>query len=267
MSYEYSENLTGLRPPPPGQDSDSSLCVNSGKTQNYSAVPRRSSGKEIYENTSINIQGSYTDDMIAPLGFEPEGSATKPNFCEGNSSLLYFISDKNGYSLFREYLRGHKQESLLDFWQSCVEFKRLANTGSSLASPKAISTYDNYLHSKHVCASILHDAVRAKLKHKLSSRQPFNETLFDNAKDCIFQYMNDIHYGKFLASDIYKRFDVSKGIQLKDRVSTKNVSRSGAKGLPPLPEEKVFEQNRGNWACIDVHPRPLGRTGVDEREG
>ncbi len=264
MSNKYCDNLTGLRPAPPGQDSDSSLCIDSGKTVNYSAVPRRSSGKDMYENTGN--KGSYTDGMIAPLGFEPEGSATKPNFCEGNSSLLDFITDRSGYSLFREYLRQHKHEALLDFWQSCEEFKRLANTGSNLASPKANSTYNNYLHSKHLCASILQDVVRAKVKHKLGSGHPLNETLFDQAKNCILEYMNDVHYGKFLGSDICIRSDVSKAIQLKDRVSTKNVSRFGAKGLPPLPEEKVFEQNRGNWASVDVHTRPLGRS-VDEREG
>ena len=266
MSNEYSENLTGLRPAPPGQDSDTSLCINPGKTQTYTAVPRRSSGKEIYENMSKNIKDSHTDDIIAPLGFEPEGSATKPNFCEGNLSLLDFITDRNGFLSFREYLRGQKYESLLDFWHSCGEFKQLANTGSNLASPKAISTYDNYLHSKHLCGNILQDPVRAKVKHKLASGQPLNEALFDNARDCIFQYMNDMHYGKFLASDIYKHFDVSKGTQLKDRVSTKNVSRLATKGLPPLPEEKVFVQNRGNCAAVDVHTRPLGR-GFDEREG
>ena len=261
MSNEYSDNLTGLRPAPPGQDSDSSLSINSGKTVNYSAVPRRPSSKDMYENTG----NKYTEDVIAPLGFEPEGSATKPNFCEGNLSLMDFISDRHGHSLFREYLREQKHESLLDFWQSCEEFKRLANTGSNLATPKANSTYNHYLHSKHLSASILPDAVRAKVKHTLTSGQP-NETLFDHAKDFILQYMNDCHYGKFLGSDIYMRSDVSKGTQSKDRVSSKNVSRFGAKGLPSLPEEKVFEQNRGNWPSTDVNARPLGRT-LDEREG
>lgn len=264
MSNEYIGNLTGRRPAPPGQDSDSSLCMDSEKTLDYSAVPRRPSNKDMCENRgSKNL---YADHIIAPLGFEPEGRATKPNFCEGNSSLLDFISDRNGYSLFREYLRRHKHESLLDFWQSCEEFKRLADAGSILATPKANSTYNNYLHSKHLCASFLQDGVRAKLKHKLSSGQPLNKTLFDHAKDCILQYMNDHHYGKFLGSDIYMRSDVSKGSQSKDRVSTKNASRLGGKALPPLLEEKVFEQSGCDWPANHVNTRGSGRT-VDEREG
>ena len=267
MSCDYSEpNVTGLRPAPPGQDSDSGVCSQSGKSLNYSPVPRRPSSKDMYENTG-KIQDSYSDDVIAPLGFEPEGSATKPNFCEGSSSLVDLISDRNGFTLFREYLREQKQESLLDFCQSCEEFKRLANTGSNLATPRASSIYNNYLHSKHLCANILKDDVyiRAKLKHQLGLGQPLSETLFDHAKHCILQYMNEFHYGRFLASDIYMRSDVSKGFQSKDRISAKSVSRFGPKSLPPLLEEKVYEQNPGNWHSPDVNTKPLGRA-IDERE-
>ena len=267
MSSDFSDaNLTGLRPAPAGQDSDSSVCSHSEKTLGYSPVPRRPSSKDMYENTG-DLKDSYTDDMIAPQGFEPEGSATKPKFCEGSSTFVDFISDRNGFALFREYLREQKHESLLDFCQSCEEFKRLANTGSNLATHKASSIYNNYLHSKHLCANILKDDVyiRAKLKHKLSGGQPLSETLFDHAKQCILQYITEFHYGRFLGSDIYMRSDVSKAFQSKDRISTKCVPRYGPKGLPPLLEEKVYEQNAANWPSPDVNTKPLGRA-VDDRE-
>ena len=263
MSSDYCDNVTGLRPAPPGQDSDSGICVNSSKTVNYSPVPRKPSSKDLHEHSGN--KDSYTDDMIAPLGFEPEGSATKPYFCEGNSSLLDFISDRNGYTLFREYLREQKHESLLDFWQSCEEFKQLANTGSTLATLKANATYNNYLHSKHLCASILQDNIRAKVKHKLGLGHALNETLFDQAKDCILRYMNSFHYGKFLGSDIYMHSDVSKGLQSKDRVSGKNASRFVPKGLAPLPEGKVFEQGSGTWPSVDINTIALAGQ-ADERE-
>ncbi|XP_028395429.1 axin-1-like [Dendronephthya gigantea] len=262
MSSDSAVNMTGSRPAPPGQDSDSSVSFDSTKIQSYSAIPRKPSSKESMGNIDV-----YTDEShIAPLGFEPEGSATKPTFCEGNSSLLDFISDRNGYSLFRKYLQEQNQESLLDFWQACVKFKRLANTGSNLATPTANSNYNNYMHSNHLCAGILQDVIRAKVKHSLSTRQPLSETLFDHAQDCILQYMNDFHYGKFLCSDIYTHSDVSKAILLKDRVSSKNVPRFISKGLPTLPEESVYEQHSGNWPSIDVNSRSVGRS-VDEPDG
>ena len=257
MSSDNVVNMTGSRPAPPGQDSDSSPCIDSRKVQNYSAIPRKPSSKEITGNMAL-----YTDEShIAPLGFEPEGSATKPKFCEGNSSLLDLISDRNGYSLFKHYLLELKQESLLDFWQACEKFKRLANTGSNLATPTASSIYNNYMHSNHLCAGILPDVIRAKLKHSLSSRQPLSENLFDLAQDCVLQYMGDFHYGKFLCSDIYANSDASK-----DRVSSKNVPRFGSKGLPTLPEETVYEQHSSSLGSVDVNSRSLGRS-IDKRDG
>lgn len=237
----------GLRPAPPGQDSGTLSCINFDKNEHYTAVPRRSSGKDTFESLASK------DEMLAPLGFEPEGSASKPNFCERASPLLEYILDPNGYATFREYLCEHDQETLLDFWRSCEEFRQLASTGSNLSIPKANATYSNYLQSKLLCARIIQGGIRAKIKHKLHSGQPLNDMLFDQAQESVLRYMNDIHYEMFLTSDIYKSY-----------ISKERVSRFESKCMPALPEEKIQEKSNGSWIVSDANTPPLGR---NNREG
>lgn len=262
-----------VRPAPPGQDVATSQSRSNKKQQmlrNYGSLPQKASSKEIYDSPS-DLSYEIDEERMAPLGFEPEGSATKPSFSEGCSSLQEMLFDRDGFEMLYEYLRLEKLESLLDFWRSCEEFRRLSKAGSNLATPTANAIYSNYMHKKHVCGSILHHPIRAKVKHKLNSGQPLSESTFDSAQEAIVSYIYDYHYTNFLRSDVYKP-SVSESVNtsIKVRVSNRATRFTGT-ALSPLPEEKVLafgeERNRGQWGSYDTATRSDGGQVDGEREG
>lgn len=264
------------RPAPPGQDSGISTTATSRaneKKTNFNAVRRRATtttSKESHES-ACNLKDKNDEENAAPLGFEPEGSATRPSFCEGCSSLQGLLSDRYGYEVFHEYLRLQNSESLLDFWRSCEKFRQLAKARSGLALPTANATYAKYMHKKLQCGSLLDDSIRAKVKHKLNSGQPLNELMFDSAQEAIFSYINEYFYASFIRSDVYKGFvgDEAAKIPTKDRVSTARSARFTGKALPTLPEEKVFEgaASHGQWTSCDPAIRSIERQADGMKEG
>lgn len=267
------------RPAPPGQDSgvtSTSSRASEKKTMplvpKFNAVPRRATTNKESHESPCNLKDEFDEEIAAPLGFEPEGSATRPSFCEGCSSLQGLLSDRYGYEVFYEYLRLQNSESLLAFWRSCEKFRQLAKARSGLALPTANTTYAKYMHKKLLCGSRIDDSIRAKIKHKLNSGQPLNESMFDSAQEAIFSYINDYFYASFIRSDVYKGFvsDEAVKIPTKDRVSTTARSaRFTAKALPTLPEEKVFEgdASHGQWTNCDPAIRSIGRQADGMKEG
>lgn len=237
-TYAFSTNL---RPPPPGEDSKESEKAKNSRLESLKresllsprATPRRSTKEGLIRT----FDSSSEEDKLAPLGFEPEGSAVgTPPYERWANSLQDLLTDPEGFSLFYDYLREELCELLLDFWRSCEGFRRMVPTSyRMLAAAKAI--YQKFIQNRSSVVLPIRDATRAKIARHHGD-QPVDSSLYDEAISEVLAHIKNSHYPKFLKSDIYRNY------ALNLRESPKEEKQGSSKFycgyLPTLPEEKEY---------------------------
>lgn len=239
---------TTMRPPPTGEDSNDTerskgnLLVSMRPDSFLSSprmTPRRFSKKE-----SIAMRGcsglETEEEKLAPLGFEPEGSAASTPQCERwPTSLNDMLMDCHGFNSFYHFLRQENSEILLDFWRASESFKRMAPISHEMrTSAKAI--FQKFIFSGSCDALEISDPTRTKIAQHVND-QPVDCGLFEEALSEVMANMKNNHYPRFMNTTLYKECIQSGGESPKvlcERYS--HTSRFHGGYLPTLPEEKVL---------------------------
>ena len=266
----FTENLpTSQRPPVPGEENENlsndgkgSQCSKSGDSsgggstirseKSPAATPRRSN---LYP-TDPNKKLAMTDDD-APLGFEPEGSASvTPPYTRWTESLHALLADDDGIRLFQEFLNQEHAVDPLLFWLATEGFKK-----KSAEDPKrtelAKVIYRRFVKVGGQQAVKISSANRTLIEECVR-KGSFDHTLFDNAQGEVEESIRETTYPLFLKSDLYVQYINNGGISPK---SSDGSSSSGNNSrlpgfLPTLPEDTELTDIPRD-EIVDKKPVPL----------
>ena len=243
-----AECPTTMRPPPTGEDSNDSERSKgnlpaSSKPESFLSSPRMTP-RRFSKKESITMRGysGLESDELAPLGFEPEGSAASTPQCERwPTSLSDMLMDCQGFNSFYQFLRQENSEILLDFWRASESFKRMAPISPEMrTTAKAI--FQKFIFAGSSDAVEISDTTRNKIAQHVND-QPVDCGLFEEALSEIMADMKNNHYPRFQNTSLYKESIQSGGESPKDicdRYSHAQTARFHAGYLPTLPEEKVL---------------------------
>lgn len=256
-SSASSEFPMNMRPAPAGsEDSAETLLAKqqsafSNKPEHFhgpSLTPRRLMNKQLI-NSHAFAHGS-DEDKLAPLGFEPEGIETcTPPVERWSSDLLDTLNTAEGFKLFYNYLQGKNCQILLEFWNDCEEYKRMAPTSPQVRSAAANAILQKYYQSKNYPLLEIRDATRSKISQQMND-SVVDCHLFDEALSMALSNMKNNYYPSFLAG-----FDSPKG--LYDRHC---VGKFHSGYLPPLLEEK--ELGLGDIEEDNFEQKSTRQTGI-----
>ena len=239
---------TNMRPPPTGEDSNDTErskgnLLASSKPESFLSsprmTPRRFSKKESI--TTHGYSGLESDEeKLAPLGFEPEGSAASTPQCERwPTSLSDMLMDCQGFDSFYQFLRQENSEILLDFWRISESFKRMAPISQEMRTiAKAI--FQKFIFAGSPDALEISDTTRNKIAEHVND-QPVDCGLFEEALTEVMAEMKNNHYPRFMNTNLYKECIQSGGESPKDVCERySQTARFHGRYLPTLPEEKVL---------------------------
>lgn len=248
----FTENLpTSQRPPVPGEENENSSndgkgsqCSKSGENsvrctndKSPAATPRRSNLYPHHHTLDPNRKRLVTDDE-APLGFEPEGSASvTPPYTRWTESLHALLGDDDGITLFKQFLNQEKAEDPLLFWLATEGFKK-----KSPEDPKrnelAKVIYRRFVKTGGQQAVKISAANRTLIEENVR-KGSYDHTLFDLAQGEVEESIRESTYPLFLKSDLYVQYINNGGVSPK---SSESNSSSGNNSrvpglLPTLPED------------------------------
>ena len=228
--------------------SSKSATSNKGEVSHSPAATPRKSNLEKGDTANTTLPHGFDgEDVEAPLGFEPEGSAANsPPYSENSTpphlkwaeNLTHLLEDSEGVSLFKEFLeleQGGSDE--LQFWFACQGLKRKADTGDVSNIVKVIfKTYVRF--DKVKCIS---KDTKKEITDRLSQKSKVDQCVFDQAQTEVEAYLRDVSYPAFLNSDLYVQYvnnyaDSPKSSHSSGSNSARPVSQSGL--LPVLHEDK-----------------------------
>lgn len=246
----------------------SGRSMGSNKGEINPATPRKSNiDKVSLPNVSCAGQG-YDDEMDAPLGFEPEGSAANsPPFTENSTppylkwaeSLYTLLDDRDGVQLFRTFL---VQEgigtSALDFWYACRGLKMKVEDGKAQQVIKVI--HKKFIKSEKL--PYLDAETKRDILLKINSEwnSDWNLTIFNDAQAQVEEFMKKDTYPLFLKSDLYVQYVSNQGESPKSSNSSSgsNSARPLSSGpLPTLKEDQELQQDDLVALYIDMGPPPI----------
>ena len=236
---EIDELPMNMRPAPAGSEDlaethpSKGIATSSNKHEliyGPSLTPRRVMNKQ-----SLNSGGfahSSDEDKLAPLGFEPEGIETcTPPIERWSSDLVDMLNDTDGFNLFYGYLKDKNCQILLDFWNECEEFKRMAPTSPQKQCAAAKAIFQKFFQSKYYPLLEIRDVARCKIAQQVND-SVVDCHLFDEALSMTLANLKNNHYSSFL-DFAQASCDSPKG--LYDRHC---VGKFRGSYLPPLLEEK-----------------------------
>lgn len=243
----------------------SARSLGSNKGDINPATPRKSNIDKV-SLSSIQTTGHlYDEEMDAPLGFEPEGSAANsPPFTENSTppylkwaeSLYTLLDDSDGVQLFKTFLL---QEgigtSAVDFWFACRGLK-LKEEGSKDAQQVIKVIHKKFIKSEKLpCLD-----VKTKQEISQSINSNWNLTIFNEAQSQVEEYMKNDTYPLFLKSDLYVQYVSKEGESPKSSNSSSgsNSARPLSSGpLPTLKEDQELQQDDLVAPYIDMGPPPI----------
>lgn len=264
--------------------SNKSICsTRSDVNQSPAATPRRSN-KDKSGTSLMSCSGTCLDDedMAAPLGFEPEGSAANsPPFTENNTppyskwseNLNYLLEDSDGVQLFRRFLEDEGiGSSTIDFWFACQGLKK--------KPPEEITQIVKVIHKKYIKSDKL-PCISSDTKQLICDRvqRKFSDqTVFDSAQIEVEREMRNKIYPLFLNSDLYVQYIRKEAESPKSSSassgssSTRPLSGAQSGPLPTVAEDKELNSSDINIPCTTWGPPPSGkycgsRTSDHSRKG
>ncbi|XP_022084822.1 axin-1-like isoform X2 [Acanthaster planci] len=251
----FTENLpTSQRPPVPGEENETAPTCAIAKERSPSATPRRST---LLAHVKTGLTGDMEEDE-APLGFEPEGSASvTPPYTRWTESLHALLSDEDGICLFKQFLVQEKAEDPLLFWLATEGFKK-----KSADDPKrnelAKVIYKKFVKADGQQVVKLSPALRTNIAGMVRS-SVFDETLFDAAQAEVEEHIRESTYPMFLKSDLYVQYINNGGISPKSSECSSSGGNSRVTGyLPTLPEDaELTDIPSGDAAAISQGQVPL----------
>ncbi|XP_052263701.1 axin-1-like isoform X2 [Dreissena polymorpha] len=278
---------TAPRPPVPGEENEkesnggmstkssgshksqvshtSGRSVSSNKGDINPATPRKSN---IEKPANVNLSICGIDDDDAPLGFEPEGSATNsPPFTENSTppylkwaeSLHNLLDDHDGVKLFRNFLDQEEIGSAsIDFWFACQGLKKKPKNSEEI--PQLIklmrTIYKKYIKGDRL-PFIDYETKRIISESISLQKSDVDVTLFDDVQAQVETYMKSNTYPLFLKSDLYVQYVSKEGVSPKSSNSSSSTnSRPVSSGpLPTLQEDQ--ELGASDLSCTVMGPPPI----------
>lgn len=241
--------------------SSKSATSTKGDVSHSPAATPRKSNREKGDVLSLasHLQGFDSEDVDAPLGFEPEGSvACSPPYSENSTpphlkwaeNLNHLLADSEGVALFKDFLdqeQGGADE--LNFWFACQGLKQKAGTGDVTSIVKVI--YKTYVRVDTVkCIS---RETKKEITDKITQKVKIDQCIFDAAQAEVENHLRTVSYPAFLNSDLYVQYvnnyaDSPKSSHSSGSNSARPVSQSGL--LPVLHEDKEL--------AAEDFPQPIG---------
>ncbi|XP_070580133.1 axin-1-like [Ptychodera flava] len=237
----FAEDVpTEQRPPVPGEENDtqsndgcSQYSHHSGSTllgkleHTPATTPRRSNIEPGKASPLISAKngGKGIEDIEAPLGYEPEGSASvTPPYTRWAESLRALLDDSEGINLFREFLKQERDEDSLLFWFACQGFRnKLALDPTRAGTAKVI--YKNFVKLNGPQTVKLSDVTRNYISQNIG-KTPLEQGLFDQAQGEVEDLMRETTYPMFLKSDIYVQYVQNGGLSSPRCESSSSSSNS-----------------------------------------
>lgn len=246
------------------QTSSKSMGSNRGDNHSPAVTPRRSNKDKSSLSMSV---GCIDDDDMAPLGFEPEGSASSsppfnenstPSFMKWAENLNYLLEDLQGVEQFRNFL---DQEGLgsyaVDFWFACQGLKK-KSTGENITNVIRV-IHKKYIKSdKLPCIS---EATKKDTHEKLQKRVDLNRDIFEEAQSEVEQDMRNNTYPLFIKSDLYVQYVQKGGESPKSsNTSSGSITRPVSVGpLPTLLEDQELQTDPANLSNSVCGPPISGK--------
>ncbi|XP_014668632.1 PREDICTED: axin-1-like [Priapulus caudatus] len=235
VTDELGSDFAELEPRPPVPGKEEGLRENEpnggkrvaprgawGDRDSPVATPRRSlldpggtTGKPVTTTTTTTtttetMEGKGKDVGEAPLGFEPEGSAsTTPPFAETPATPPYLrwaasmrnlLDDAEGVEQFRSFLRQENAENLLMFWFAIKSLKMMEDGVRIAQLTKVI--YRTYIRAHGEQTLAIRPDVRRAVAERFSTKVA-DRNIFDCAQCEIEQLLEGAMYPQFLKSDVY----------------------------------------------------------------
>ncbi|XP_013402825.1 axin-1 isoform X1 [Lingula anatina] len=265
--HKFTE--TAPRPPVPGEENElqsngGHSTRSSGSHKSHASHKSHSSSKSLKSDVSHSPAGTprrsnldkgggsltnsnkdlNAEEIEAPLGFEPEGSAANsPPFTETppylnwakNFNLL--LGDADGVKLFREFLEQEQTVNLLDFWFAVNGLKK---------QEKAQETQIiKLIYKKYIRGDTgiqLSGEIRKEIQDKIANKKDIDGAIFDSAQAEVEDIMRNETYQTFLKSDLYVQYLQNGGESPKGGSSNSSGSNSArplsvAGPLPTLHED------------------------------
>lgn len=236
--------------------SSKSAASTKGDVSHSPAATPRKSNLEKGDVTNLSLlHGFEREDVEAPLGFEPEGSAANsPPYSENSTpphlkwaeNLHHLLADSEGVALFKDYLEREQGGSdELNFWFACQGLKQKAETADVPLIVKAI--YKTYVRFDKVkCIS---KETKKEITDRFSQKVKVDQCVFDAAQAEVENYLRNVSYSAFLNSDLYVQYvqnnaDSPKSSHSSGSNSARPVSQSGL--LPVLHEDKELNAEELN---------------------
>ncbi|XP_069124534.1 axin-1-like [Argopecten irradians] len=250
----------------------SSKSMGSNRGDSPAVTPRRSNKDKSAHSMSVSC---IDDDDMAPLGFEPEGSASSsppfnenstPSFMKWAENLNYLLEDLQGVEQFRNFL---DQEGLgsyaVEFWFACQGLKK-KDSGESIANVIRV-IHKKYIKSdKLPCIS---EATKKDIHEKLQKRVNLNREIFDEAQTEVEQDMRNNTYPLFIKSDLYVQYVQKGGESPKSsNTSSGSITRPVSVGpLPTLMEDQELQTNGTNLSSSVCGPPISGKCSSRSSQG
>lgn len=235
--------------------SSRSHCSKQGDTN--PATPRKSN---LDKTISCSVEGC--EELDAPLGFEPEGSAAanSPPFSENSTppylkwaeNMNFLLEDGDGIDLFRTFLdqEGAGQHSL-DFWLACKGLKIKDKVDSE-------ATHVIKLIQKKYIKSDKLPYLKANTKHAIYEKlkSGLDLMIFDVAQAEVEDFMRNNLYPLFIKSDLYIQYVQKGGDSPKSSNSSSgsNSARPLSGPLPPLVEDMELQPDDLNSSSFGIGP-------------
>ncbi|XP_071107823.1 axin-1-like isoform X1 [Haliotis cracherodii] len=238
--------------------STKSAASNKGEVSHSPAATPRKSNLE--KSSCTSSQKLDHEEMEAPNGYEPEGSAANsPPFTENSTpphlkwaeNLNHLLSDSDGVQLFKEYLDKEGGGALeVDFWFACQGLKRKSAQSTNIPSlVKAI--YKHFVRNDGV--RCLLKETKQEISDKINKKMAVDQYIYDTAATEVELYMRNVTYPAFLNSDFYVQYVQSYGDSPKSSHSSgsnsaRPMSQPGP--LPSLPEDKELDTESSKFTTM-----------------
>ncbi len=206
-------------------------------THSPAATPRRSNLDKTGGSLSCSETKLDVDDEIAPLGFEPEGSAansppftenTTPAYLKWAENIKHLLDDGDGVKLFKQFLEQEQCLNLLDFWFACKGHKLVAASDKERIVNLAKLIYKKYIKGDQL--NLKADTKKGIVDHL--KKEQIDQSLFEGAQEEVESMMKNDSYPLFLKSDIYLQYVQNGGESPK--TSNNSNNSSGSSSTRPL---------------------------------
>ncbi|WAR21811.1 RGS-like protein [Mya arenaria] len=113
------------------------------------------------------------------------------------------LRDRVGIAVFKEFLKKEFSEENIEFWQTCEDYRNIADP--KLRKAKAREVYDKHVAMHSSDPVNIDSALRKGVEAELTVDNP-PPTIFLQAQQHIYQLMKQDSYVRFLKSEVYRSY-------------------------------------------------------------